>query len=97
MANDFFALPLDESVDTFEHMLQRAGFVHRQTCADQKENHEQESEYQELHRRRIGNRRLRKLRLDPERPQQRRDRAGEQAIEYLREPELLGHTAASSY
>ena len=61
------------------------GKYRRQKCEDQK-----------LHGHAIGNRRLRRVRLDVERPQQFRDWASQQVVQNRCEPELFGHKKAIS-
>src|SRR5581483_2954353 len=94
--DDFFALRDDEPVYAFDTVLQRTGILNRKPGPDDRKYNHQEHEDQYLHGRSIGDRRLRMLRTDMERAQQRMHGTGEGMIEESRDPELLRHRTGSA-
>jgi hypothetical protein len=97
MSNDFPALSLDEAMRAFKNVLQSAWPFHRKAGPNQSKENYQKQKHQELHGNSVGDRRLRMVRLNVQRPQQSRDRAGEQVIQDFSKPELFGHGSGFSH
>src|SRR6266567_1844880 len=95
MADNFAALAEDKALKPLERMLQASGRFDRQARSHHEEERQQEREDEQLHRERIGDRRMRILGLDVERPQKRRDGPGEQVVQDFGKPELFRHEKAS--
>src|SRR5579863_4077081 len=94
MADDFFALILNHSLDRLKTMLQSAGAVDRKTGTHEKEQDQQKGKDQKLHGEGVLNRRRGVLDLYVQRPQHRRNRSGEEIVQDLRKPELFRHRTA---
>ena len=89
MTDNFPALPVDESLDTLEHVLESAGTFDREARADKQKQDHQKQENEQLHRQRIRDRRGRMLGLDGKCAQQGRHRRGEQMVQDGGKPELF--------
>src|SRR5271165_2619358 len=81
VADDLFALALDESFDALESMLQSSGTIHGEPRTDQKEHNEKEREDENFHRERVRNRSRWMFGREVHGLQQRRDGACEQTIQ----------------
>jgi hypothetical protein len=93
MTDDFAALAQHETLDGFEAVLQTSGGLDGEARSHDKEEGQQESEDEQLHRERIRDRRLRVFGLEVERPQKCCDATGEQIVQDLGKPELFRHEA----
>ena len=89
--DDFPALLLDEALSAFEDMLQCARLVHGKPRPDNCEDRNQEQKDQHLHGRGVSNRGLRVVWLNVQGSQQGGDRAAEQVVQDLSQPELFRH------
>jgi hypothetical protein len=89
VADDLFALVLDESVESLDDMLHAARVFHRQPRPHQHEEHQQKECNQNLHRYEIGDGCLGVCGLNVQSAQQRQGDAAEVSIEKCGKKELF--------